>query len=337
MPPFYTGVAENRHKEPAPLPAPRREEQNDPAGYLPDPDLVNAVNVALLLGQPLLLTGEPGTGKTQLARSLAYELNYGFEDFETKSTSAARDLFYYYDMLGRFYAAQTGRGSESPLAYITYNALGRAILRSKPRQEVAHLLPEDFAHDGARRSVVLIDEIDKAPRDFPNDLLNEVENVYFRVPELGNEKIEASREMRPVLVITSNSEKHLPDAFLRRCVFYNIPFPRGRRLREIVMSRVGGYFSDPESVLLADALKLFNALRDSHNLRKKPATAELIGWLIALRRNGADLGRPLRETPAAARACVSALVKSGEDQLVARAVLDEWLGDRAAEGAEGPE
>jgi MoxR-like ATPase len=136
--------------------------------------------------------------------------------------------------------------------------------------------------------------------------------------------------MRPVLVVTSNSEKHLPDAFLRRCVFYNIPFPDEVRLREIVMARIGDYFTNPRSALLSDALKFFNALRDSNSLRKKPATAELIGWLVSLRENGAELGRPLSHRPGAARACMSALVKSGEDQLVAHGLLDEWLRNHPA-------
>src|SRR5262245_52754184 len=225
--PFYTGERlKRRHNAPAQLPGSRRARQTDPAGYLPDPGLVDAVNVALLLGQPLLLTGEPGTGKTQLAYSLAWEL--GFEpplSFETKSTSVARDLFYTYDAVSHFRAAQTREGSADVLSYITWNAFGAAILRSRPIEEVRQWLPPDFAHTGPQRSIVLIDEIDKAPRDFPNDLLNEVENLFFRVPELNNARIEANEDRRPVLVLTSNSEKNLPEAFLRRCVYYNIPFP----------------------------------------------------------------------------------------------------------------
>lgn len=325
---LYTGEARNRPDVPAPPPATSRERRAHPAGYRPDPGLIDAVNVALLLGQPLLLTGEPGTGKTQLAYSVAWEFGYGCEVFETKSTSAARDLFYYYDTVGRFYAAQTGEGSRHALDYVTYNALGLAIMRSNPEERVRHLLPPGFEHGGARRSVVLIDEVDKAPRDFPNDLLNEVESLFFKIPELGNERVSCSQEMEPILVVTSNSEKHLPDAFLRRCVFYNIPFPDEQRLREIVLSRIGDYFAG-ESPLLSDALSLFNALRDSNSLRKRPATAELIGWLIALREKGAEPDRPLREYQAPARACMSALVKSAEDQPVARAILDDWMGSPA--------
>ena len=192
--PYYTGNPENRRQDgAAKLPGSRRARQTDPAGYLPDKGLVDAVNVALLLGQPLLLTGEPGTGKTQLAYSLAWELGFDVPlIFETKSSSTARDLFYGYDTLSRFHAAQTGEGSNASLDYLTWHALGIAILQSRPLTDVEQWLTKDFLYNGPRRSVVLIDEIDKAPRDFPNDLLNEVENLYFRVPELGNARIAAS-------------------------------------------------------------------------------------------------------------------------------------------------
>src|SRR5205085_1382510 len=147
--------------------------------------------------------------------------------FETKSTSLARELFYAYDTLGRFHAAQTGEGSQKNLDYVTYNALGVAILRANEEAAVAKWIPQGkgFVHGGRRRSVVLIDEIDKAPRDFPNDILNEVEGMYFRIPELGDALIKADETMRPVLILTSNSEKNLPDAFLRRCIYYYLPFP----------------------------------------------------------------------------------------------------------------
>src|SRR5262245_56070821 len=136
--PYYTGDGNNRHRDVAAnLPGSRRPAQTDPAGYKPDRGLIDAVNVALLLGQPLLVTGEPGTGKTQLAYSVAWEL--GFDQplmFETKSTHTARDLFYTYDMLSRFHAAETHEGSQRNLDYITYNALGIAILRSNDETAV---------------------------------------------------------------------------------------------------------------------------------------------------------------------------------------------------------
>ncbi len=325
--PYYTGNPENRRQDgAAKLPGSRRARQTDPAGYLPDKGLVDAVNVALLLGQPLLLTGEPGTGKTQLAYSLAWELGFDVPlIFETKSSSTARDLFYGYDTLSRFHAAQTGEGSNASLDYLTWHALGIAILQSRPLTDVEQWLTKDFLYNGPRRSVVLIDEIDKAPRDFPNDLLNEVENLYFRVPELGNARIAASEEMRPILVLTSNSEKNLPEAFLRRCVYYNIPFPDRNRLTDIVMARVGS-FENSDSPLLSEALELFIKLREpGSGLRKKPATAELIGWLITLNEMGAATSEPLKKNGSAALASLSTLLKSADDQETARRIVENWL------------
>jgi MoxR-like ATPase len=332
--PYYTGKRQNRQSQgPVKLPMSRWARLDNPANYLPDSSLVDAVNVALLLGQPLLLTGEPGTGKTQLAANIAWEL--GFDPplkFETKSTSTARDLFYTYDALGHFHAAQTGEGSRNSLDYITYDALGIAILRANPEERVAKWLPKDFVHGGCRQSVVLIDEVDKAPRDFPNDLLNEIEGMYFKVPELGNVRIpkemaEAAEEdtLRPILIITSNSEKHLPDAFLRRCVYYNIPFPDTERLAQIVTARLG-HFAGNSSQLLADALNLFAKLREQNSgLRKKPATAELLGWLIVLREINQEVGDPIREKPGLIATSLSTLVKTTEDQQLARSILEEWL------------
>jgi MoxR-like ATPase len=325
--PFYTGKPENRQPQLAELPISRRAGHEDPAGYLPDSGLVDAVNVALLLGQPLLLTGEAGTGKTQLAYSVAWEL--GFDEplkFETKSTSTSRELFYTYDTLGRFHAAQTGEGSQNSLDYLTYNALGLAILRANEKAAVAPWLPKDFKHDGpAKRSVVLIDEVDKAPRDFPNDILNEVEGMYFKIPELRHVKISAGASMRPILIITSNSEKHLPNAFLRRCIYYNIPFPNGKRLTEIVTARLGR-FTGGSSQMLDDALDLFFTLRrPDSGLHKKPATAELLGWLLVLHEIGGDGKNPLRQAPERIALSLNTLVKTAEDQERAKTVLEEWM------------
>jgi MoxR-like ATPase len=288
------------------------------------------VNVALLLGQPLLLTGEPGTGKTQLAFSLAWEL--GLDPplkFETKSTSVAGDLFYTYNALGRFHAAQSGEGSRRALDYLTYNALGLAILRANAEEAMRPFLPEGFVHGGRRRSVVLIDEVDKAPRDFPNDILNEVEGMYFRIPELGGAVVSAEPEMRPTLVITSNSEKNLPDAFLRRCIYYNIPFPDTTRLGLIAAARLGKY-AGRDDAFLRDALRLFGRLRDpSVGLRKRPSTAELLDWLVALRQLAPDAKNPLTEAPGSVEATLCALVKTAEDQELAGPVVERWRKDRA--------
>ncbi|MBW8873857.1 MAG: MoxR family ATPase [Acidobacteria bacterium] len=326
--PFYAGDGSGRRLgTPAEVPASRRTELTRPERYQAEPGLASAVNVALLLGQPLLLTGEPGTGKTQLAYSLAWELGYGEPlKFETKSTSTARDLFYTYDALGRFQARESGANA-NPLAYIHFCALGKAILLANDEAAVARFLPPDFEHGGRRRSVVLIDEIDKAPRDFPNDILNEIEEMYFRIPELGNERIAADPAMQPVVVITSNSEKDLPEAFLRRCIYYHLPFPQPERLKEIVTGRLGE-LSGSGSDLLKDALDLFFLLRrDASGLRKKPATAELLGWLLALHQAG-DGKNPLAGSPDLALATLSTLVKTTEDQPRADQVVKQWFKTR---------
>lgn len=328
--PFYKGDgAQSRSEAPADLPSSRRSQLLKPEFYTADPGLSDACNVALLLGQPLLLTGEPGTGKTQFAYNLAWEL--GFEPplkFETKSNSAARDLFYTYDALKRFQDAQSGAGSASSLDYITYQALGLAILRTKDPAEVKRFLPSDFQHPGKTRSVILIDEIDKAPRDFPNDLLNELEYMYFRIPELGNEKIEANPALQPILVITSNSEKDLPDAFLRRCVYYNIPFPEPQKLAKIIANRLGLHTGD-SSPFLQSALDLFYRLRDFQSgLRKKPATAELLGWLLTLQTLGYDSISPSQKD--IVLQTLSSLVKTAEDQEKARRVVEQWIREQKA-------
>jgi len=170
--PFYPEhPSADRRSSPAVLPRPALGGMRSPAGYIRDDSLADAVNVALLLMQPLLLTGPPGTGKSELAASIAWEL--GLDDplvFETKSTSLARDLFYIYDTLGRFTAHQLGDTAErlhSARDYLTFSALGEAIVRSREKHELANILPTDYAHPGKRRSVVLIDEIEKAPAGPP--------------------------------------------------------------------------------------------------------------------------------------------------------------------------
>jgi MoxR-like ATPase len=329
--PYYSNSNDRTVAEAVTLPSPWRSRIGDVQGYQPEPGLVDAVNVALLLGQPLLVTGEPGTGKTQLAWHVSWQTlgidKYGKPRpplvFESKSTSTSKDLFYSYDTLGRFHRSKSGSASE--VDYITYNALGKAILLANEEHAIAQLLPtstHDFVHDGPRRSVVLIDEVDKAPRDFPNDILNEVENMYFRIPELGNHAVASSPEMKPILIITSNSEKSLPDAFLRRCVFYNIPFPAPAKLVEIVQNRLTG----TPVPYLDEALDLFLELRsDNAGLRKKPATAELLGWLVYLGDRIQDKQQNLKSNKEILEASLGALAKNTDDQIAAKDVLNTWL------------
>ncbi|MCP4111352.1 MAG: MoxR family ATPase [Desulfobacteraceae bacterium] len=327
--PFFTGKRETPVSDDKELPSPRWDEETRPQNYDTEPGLVNAVNVTLLMGQPLLLTGEPGTGKTQLAYRLAWELALGEPlKFETKSNSTSQHLFYYYDTLRRFHAAQLRDENCSEVDFITYNALGKAILLANKPDDVKHLLPPDFKHEGPRRSVVLIDEIDKAPRDFPNDILNEIERMYFRISFLKNENIQADKEFSPIVVITSNSEKNLPDPFLRRCVYYHIKFPDMDRMKNIMRKRLrdipilSGEKREPDENFLSDAVNLFFELR-AHALRKRPATAELLGWLQALREIS-DKRNPIIEDRESVLSTVCMLIKSVEDIETANRIIKSW-------------
>lgn len=313
--PFIDGKATNKPEKPVDLPQPSKAKQLDPAGYLMDEAMVDAVNVALLLSQPLLLTGEPGTGKTQLAYRVAWEL--GLDEplrFDTKSGSTARDVLYRYDTLSRFHAANTKSGSQKNLDYVRYKPLGEAILRSRKPEEVQEVLPPKFHHPGACRSVVLIDEIDKAPRDFPNDLLLEVDALQFNIPELDlQEDIQADPELRPILILTSNSEQNLPDAFLRRCIYYHIPLPDRARLADIIRRRLPGTVANSaNTVLLDSALDFFHEVRKL-GLRKPPSTAELLNWLQTLEGYGVQPDNKVTDRPGPLRKSLTTLAKTQED------------------------
>lgn len=221
--------------------------------YIFTKELIAAIDVAIGLGRPLLVSGEPGCGKTELGYAIARRMGIPrVHFFSTKSNSEARDLFYTYDAIGRFREAQTartaGEGRSDTADYIEFQALGKAILDAHDKKDIEHLLnPRGaYKHPGTPgRSVIILDEIDKASRDFPNDLLREIEDLAFRVPELsrrGSDQADPETpggipaDRRPIVVVTSNEERQLPDAFLRRCVFHEIAFPDDTTLMQIVAS-----------------------------------------------------------------------------------------------------
>jgi len=330
--PFYQKtLLEPPSGKPVELPASRPTSEIRPETYMPDDGLVDAVNVALLLGQPLLLTGEPGTGKTHLAYHVAWQFGLGdVLKFETKSDHKASDLFYIYDALRHFHAVQVAQANnqEAPNAkdYLRYTALGKAIILANERKKVEQFLSTTgFKHPGKpQRSVVLIDEIDKAPRDFPNDILNEVEHSHFYVPELGSDdKIGVMDEQfKPILILTSNSEKHLPSAFLRRCVYYNIKFPDREILEKIVEKRLGDIAKN-SSDFLPDALDLFFDLRSQ--LKEKPATAKLLNWLMVLHQKFKGTNRVEYRYPHDLVRTLSTLVTNNDDQEIAKDIFADWV------------
>jgi MoxR-like ATPase len=274
------------------IPSPLLAGVDDPKDYDADEELLDAANVAIELGQPLLLTGEPGCGKSTFADHVAWQLDLGRAlRFQARSSTEARDLFYGYDDLGRFRAVQE-KAKFHAADFVTLHALGEAIFRASDpviTREFRHRLLQG-SDAGPRRSVVLIDEIDKAPRDVPNDLLGYLsgERIWFRIPEIDSKgfsqfEIVAMPDYQPIVIISSNSEKLLPDAFLRRCVFHEIAYPTGDRLKGIIKRRVSGL--SEKDFLVSDADELMVRIR-SRGPRKKPGLAELIGFLLALRARG---------------------------------------------------
>jgi len=238
------------------------------ASYIASEELKHAVNVAVALARPLLVRGEPGTGKTLLAENLAESLGLPLIRWHVKSTTKARDGLYVYDTVARLHDSRFGGDGTDVRDIAKYIKLG----------------PLGEALAAPSRVVLLIDEIDKADLEFPNDLLHELDAMKFRIDETGREV--AAKE-RPVVIITSNNEKELPDAFLRRCVFHYIQFPNRELMAEIV--RV--HHPDITDRVLDNALEVFFGLRATPKLRKKPSTSELVDWILALKKAGVDLAR----------------------------------------------
>ena len=240
--------------------------------YLTNDAIEAAVNASLALERPLLVRGEPGTGKTLLAEAIAQVLGTELIHWPVKSTTRAQDGLYVYDTVQRLYDSRFGDGDVKDIRrYIKPGPLGRAFASEK-------------------RVVLLIDEVDKADLEFPNDLLHELDRMRFVVNETGDEVV---AKERPVVVITSNNEKELPDAFLRRCVFHFIDFPDPELMKRIV--RV--HHPNIERELVDQAVVAFYQLRELSRIRKRPSTSELIDWISVLRR--ADVGgeRFVRELP----------------------------------------
>ena len=227
------------------------------ATYVASDELKTAVNAAIALERPLLIKGEPGTGKTLLAQEISAALGAPLIAWHIKSTTRAQQGLYEYDAVARLRDSQLGEARVSDIR--NYIRRGR--------------LWEAFA--APQRPVLLIDEIDKADIEFPNDLLLELDRMEFHVYETG-ETIKAER--RPIVVITSNNEKELPDAFLRRCFFHYIRFPDSETMRAIVAAHYPGI----KPRLLGDALAAFFAMRETPGLKKKPSTSELLDWLKLL-------------------------------------------------------
>ncbi len=246
-------------------------------------ELMNAVNVAIALEKPLLIKGEPGTGKTMLAEAIAKALDMKLIIWGIKSTTKAQEGLYIYDTVQRLYDSQFGEGDVADIKqYIKLGKLGEAFTSDK-------------------QVVLLIDEIDKADLEFPNDLLWELDKMEFYINET---KETIKTKHRPIVIITSNAEKELPDAFLRRCIFHYIEFPDKEKMEEIVKVHYG----DLDAKLRDNALDAFYEIRQMDDLQKKPSTSELLDWIQALMISGVDITNLKEDMPFA-----GVLLKKNQD------------------------
>lgn len=280
--------------------------QRDARIFIPGDPLKIAINTSIALGEPLLLTGESGTGKTQSAYYIAHKLGLGsVVHFQVKSDSTAKDLLYHFDTVRYFHdahlnALETKSSTREPKEfnksdYIEHRALWTAFKEGKENQ--------------APR-VLLIDEIDKAPRDFPNDLLHEINQMEFQILETG-EYIQPDKRYKPIVIITSNSERRLPEPFLRRCVYHHIEFDQ-KLVNKIIESRMHEYRKLDESFLKL-AVERFLALREISSLRKKPATGELLMWLRVLAVASGTYPEQLSDKDISSWPFIGTLLKSHQD------------------------
>ena len=261
--------------------------------YVVTKELMNAVNVSIALKKPLLIKGEPGTGKTVLAEAIAEALDMELIIWGIKSTTKAQEGLYVYDTVQRLYDSQFGEGNVSDIKqYIKLGKLGEAFNSDK-------------------QVVLLIDEIDKADLEFPNDLLWELDKMEFYINET---KETIKTKHRPIVIITSNAEKELPDAFLRRCIFHYIEFPDKEKMEEIIKVHYG----DIDAVLCEKALEAFYELRKMDDLQKKPSTSELLDWIQALMISGVSIENLAKEMP-----FLGVLLKKNQDMDVMHEIKEK--------------